>query len=116
MAKKDRDYLGEFEEIVMLAILRLRDNAYGVKIRQLIEEETGRSTSVGSIYTTLERLEGKGYISSWQGEATPARGGRAKRYFKVLGSGAAVLSETQEARRRMMTGLGTEWEPARSAV
>ena len=104
-------YLGEFEEIVLIAILRLRDNAYGVTIRSLIEEETKRTTSIGAVYTTLERLETKGYISSKQGEATPERGGRAKRYFKIEGAGVRVLNETTEMRSRLRRGLGPEWTP-----
>jgi PadR family transcriptional regulator, regulatory protein PadR len=104
-----QNYLGEFEEIVLLAILRLRDTAYGVSIRQLIEEETNRLTSIGAIYTTLERLEQKGYVRSHQGEATPERGGRAKKYFHVTGSGAVALNEAMEARRKLMSGLDDEW-------
>jgi PadR family transcriptional regulator, regulatory protein PadR len=93
-----KPYLGEFEELLLLAILRLRDNAYGMTIRQTVEEATGRSTSIGAIYTTLERLEQKGFISSRQGEPTPERGGRAKRYFAITGTGAQALADAQRAR------------------
>ncbi len=103
-------YLGEFEEIVLIAILRLGDNAYGVSIRQLIERETGRSVSIGGIYTTLERLERKGFITSWQGEATAERGGRAKRFFRVEGAGERAFNEAQQARKNIMAGLEPSWQ------
>jgi PadR family transcriptional regulator len=101
----NKPYLGEFEELMLLAILRLRDNAYGMTIRQTVEEATGRSTSIGQIYTTLERLEQKGFVSSRQGEATPERGGRAKKYFKVEGTGAQALNDAQRARDLLRSGL-----------
>ncbi len=82
MADKQQ-YLGEFEEIVLLAIMRLRDNAYGVTIWQTVEEVAERPTSIGAIYTTLERLEQKGFVSSWQGEPTAQRGGRAKTWWSA---------------------------------
>jgi len=78
-----RDYLGEFEHIVILALLRLADRAYGVTVRQEIEERTGREVSIGAIYATLDRLEAKGYVKSVVGEPTPERGGRSKRFFCV---------------------------------
>jgi DNA-binding PadR family transcriptional regulator len=97
-----KQYLGEFEELILLAVLVLRDNAYGVSIRDVIEQETGRAVSFGAIYTTLERLQQKGYVSSKQGERTPERGGRAKRYFRIEGMGESVLRETQKSRNRML--------------
>jgi PadR family transcriptional regulator, regulatory protein PadR len=109
--KTDRFYLGEFEEIVLLAILRLRDNAYGVSIRQLIEEETERTTSIGAVYTTLERLESKGYISSKHGEVTAERGGKAKRYFRIEGAGAEAINEATTARHKILTGKSPAWLP-----
>ncbi|MBA3243235.1 MAG: helix-turn-helix transcriptional regulator [Acidobacteria bacterium] len=105
-------YLGEFEELVLLAVLVLGDNAYGVSIRDLIEQETGRNVSFGAIYTTLERLKTKGYISSRQGEPTQERGGRAKRYFRIEGVGETALSEAQRGRDRMLklTKLKPAWQ------
>ncbi len=97
--------LGSFEEFVLFATLRLGENAYGVKIRQTVEEATGRSVSIGAIYATLDRLERKGFVSSWQGEATPERGGRAKRYFRVEGAGVQALNDTLAARNRLMKGI-----------
>jgi DNA-binding PadR family transcriptional regulator len=97
--------LGQFEEFILLALMRLRENAYGVTIRREIAERTGRDVSVGAVYTTLERLERKGYVSSWIGEATAERGGRAKRYFKIEAPGARALSEVTRAAARLAEGL-----------
>ena len=98
-------YLGEFEQLVMLAILRHREKAYGMIIRQEIEERTGRSTSIGAIYTTLERLENKGLVSSRKGEATPERGGRAKKYFSIRASGVRALERSRQVVQNMWDGL-----------
>ncbi len=102
---KQKDYLGHFEEIVLLAVLRLAEDAYGAKIRQTVAEALKKDVSIGAVYATLDRLERKGYIKSWQGEATPERGGRAKRYFRVEGAGAQALSDTNAARNRLAAGL-----------
>lgn len=103
MAKKSSNYIGEFEELVLLAILSQGDNAYGVTIRESLEDATGRSIAIGSLYTTLSRLEDKGLVQSWIGEPTAERGGRAKRHYKVKGSAEALLKEVQAARRRLMS-------------
>lgn len=100
-----KDYLGNFEEIVLMAVLRLRENAYGAKIRQTVAEAAKRDVSIGAVYATLDRLERKGYLKSWQGEATPERGGRAKRYFRVEGAGVQALNDTAAARSRLAEGL-----------
>ena len=112
--ENNQNSLGKFEEIVLLAILRLHQNAYGVNIRREIETETGRTTSVGAVYTTLERLEKKGYLSSRQGEATAERGGRAKRYFEIEGAGAEALNQTMIARKRLLTRVKTKRLPVRA--
>lgn len=104
-------YLGEFEEIVLLAILRLEENAYGVKIRQTVEQIGERPTSIGAIYTTLDRLEKKGYVSSKQGEATAERGGRAKRYFEATGLGLKALRQIHRVRDNMLRGVDIGLEP-----
>jgi DNA-binding PadR family transcriptional regulator len=104
----DNKLLGSFEEIVLLAILRLTTDAYGAQIRKTVEEATGRSVSIGAIYATLDRLERKHFVVSWQGEATPERGGRAKRYFRIESEGRQALYETQETRRRLGHGLGLD--------
>ena len=90
------DRLGRFEELVLLALVRLRET-YGVPIRREIAERTGRDVSFGAVYTTLERLERKGYVSSRTGEPTRERGGRAKRYFRIEAPGIRALNETREA-------------------
>lgn len=110
--KIQKDYLGHFEEIVLLAVLRLREDAYGAKIRQKVAEATERDVSIGAIYATLDRLERKGYLKSWQGAATPERGGRAKRYFKVEGAGVQALNNTNATRKRLMAGLGVGFDAA----
>ena len=103
-----REHLGEFEQIVLLAILRLGDNGYGVPIRREIEKRTRRSLTVGSLYSTLERLEQKGCITSWFGDPTPERGGRSKRYFKVKPLGLRALRESREALAAMWEGLESQ--------
>jgi PadR family transcriptional regulator len=99
--KKPSNYIGEFEELVLLAILSQGDNAYGVTIRQALEEATARSISIGSLYTTLSRLEDKGLVESWVGEPTAERGGRAKKHYKIKGSAQSLLREVQAARQRL---------------
>lgn len=98
-------YLGEFEHIVLLAVLRLDDNAYGVTVRQEIETRTGRDVSIGAIYATLSRLETKGLVRSRSGEPTPERGGRGKRLFRVTALGRRSMTEAQRVLARMLDGL-----------
>jgi PadR family transcriptional regulator PadR len=97
--------LGHFEELVLLALVRLRENAYGVTIRRELIERTGREVSIGAVYTALERLERKEYVSSRVGDPTPERGGRAKRYFKIEAPGQQALRETREAASRLAEGF-----------
>jgi len=99
-----RDNLGEFEQLVLLAILRLGGDAYGMRIRREIEERAKRATSIGALYLTLERLEQKGFIESDLGEATSERGGRAKRFFTVNPSGRERLRKSLGAVSRMAKG------------
>lgn len=101
----ERDYLGEFEHIVLLAVLRLADRAYGVSVRQEIEKRVGREVSIGAVYATLERLESKGYAKSYLGEPTRDRGGRSKRFFQVTARGVSAINRTQTALRKMIDGL-----------
>jgi PadR family transcriptional regulator PadR len=110
--KEPKEYLGHFEEIVLLAVLWLKEDAYGAKIRQKVAEATERDVSIGAVYATLDRLERKGYLKSWQGEATPERGGRAKRYFRVEGAGVQALNDTSGARNKLSAGLGLGFDPA----
>ena len=97
--------LGEFEQIVLLAILRLEENAYGVTIRAEIEVCTGREPAPGALYTTLDRLEEKGFVKSWMGDPTPQRGGRAKRFFAVSPQGVKAVAHAQQGFRRLLHGL-----------
>jgi DNA-binding PadR family transcriptional regulator len=99
------DYLGEFEHIVLLAILRVGSEAYGVTVRQEIQLRTKRDVSLGAVYATLDRLETKGYVRSHRGDPTPERGGRSKRFFRVTGKGMAAVNRTQHALRSMTEGL-----------
>jgi DNA-binding PadR family transcriptional regulator len=100
-----REHAGEFEQIVLLAVLRLGDNAYGVPVRREIEGRTKRSLTVGALYRTLDRLEEKGYVSSRMGEPAPERGGRSKRYFRIEPLGLRILRESREALAAMWEGL-----------
>lgn len=97
--------LGEFEQIVLLAILRLGDGAYGVSIRSEIIKRADRVPSPGSLYLTLDRLEEKGFLVSRMGDPTPERGGRAKRYFSVTRAGAEAVLRAQRAYRRLLEGV-----------
>lgn len=94
-----QDFLGEFEQMVLLAILRLGDEAYGLAVRAELEEVAGRRPSSGSLYTTLDRLEQKGLLSSRPGAPGGNRGGRRRRYLEVTPEGQAQL---QEARHRLL--------------
>ena len=105
MKNKEKDSLGEFEQMVLLAVLRLGDSAYAVTIRREIEDRTGRAVSRGAIYITLDRLEKKGYLVSRLADATGERGGRSKRYYEVRPVGAAALRESWSAMRKMWEGL-----------
>jgi PadR family transcriptional regulator PadR len=100
-----RDYLGEFEHIIVLALLRLEDQAYGVTVRQEIEVRIQREVSIGAVYATLDRLETKGYVKSHHGDPTPERGGRSKRFFRVTTKGVAAVNRTQRALQSMAEGL-----------
>ena len=97
--------LGEFEQSVLLAIVHLRADAYGVTIRREIESRTGRTVSIGALYTALERLERKGYVRSAQSDPTPQRGGRSKRHYGLQPSEGAALKRSREAMERMWAGL-----------
>jgi PadR family transcriptional regulator PadR len=97
--------LGEFEQVILLAILRLRDDAYGVTIRAELAERTGRTIAPGAIYTALERLETKGLITSRMSDPTPQRGGRAKRRVTVTAAGMEALTRSVQAFERLLDGL-----------
>jgi len=98
--------LGEFEQVVLLAILRLGESAYGVTIRAEIAKCTGRTPAPGALYTALDRMEAKGLVQSRLGDPTPQRGGRAKRYVKVTKKGLAAVIACQRSYQRLLQGLG----------
>ena len=100
-----RSHFGEFELMVILALMRLGEDAYGVPICREIEELTGRQVAVGSVYATLERLAEKGCVSSELGEPTAERGGRAKKYFRVTSKGIKEVRQTQRALMNLWSGL-----------
>src|SRR5678810_602801 len=100
-----RRHLTDFELMILLAILRTGDEAYGVPIAKEIEQTGKRSVLIGAIYTALDRLEGNGLVTSTYGDPTPERGGRAKRFFKVTGKGIRAVKDTQRAFTALWSGI-----------
>ena len=100
------DHLGRFEHFVLLAVMRLGDDAYGMMIRRELADHTGRDIAVGAIYTALARLERRGLVQSWLGEPTPERGGNAKRYYRVLAAGKKALDKADAALSALSRDLG----------
>jgi DNA-binding PadR family transcriptional regulator len=100
-----RAYLGEFEQLLLFALVQLDADAYGGRIRELIEARTGRTVSPGALYTALDRLEQRGLVSSSLGEATAQRGGKRKRYYRIEPTGAELLRRSHEAVTKMARGL-----------
>jgi DNA-binding PadR family transcriptional regulator len=86
--------LGQFQQLVLLTVVRLGSNAYGIPIQEELEKRSGREVSVGAVYTTLRRLQGKGLLTSWRGQPTPERGGRAKEYFAITARGTETLTDS----------------------
>src|SRR5687768_598780 len=97
--------LGELEQVVMLALLRVGPEAYGVPVRDEIERCTGRDLTLGTIYKTLTRLEDKGLVASWTGEPTAQRGGRRKKHYKATGAGRVAVRQSIEQLRTLTAGL-----------
>ncbi len=100
-----RSRLGDLEELVLLAVFRLGDDAYGASIRSELESHAGRAPSISTIYVTLLRMEEKGYVTSSLGEPTRERGGKAKRFFRLEPEGIRVLDSVRRIRERMWEGL-----------
>ena len=98
-------HLGEFEQIVLLSLIRLKENAYGAAIRQLLHDQIGRDVAIGALYSTLERMEKKGLVVSKLGEATAERGGRAKRFFNVTADDQSALKRARHAMDTMWHGV-----------
>ena len=103
-------YLGEFEYAVLLAVLQLRDAAYAVPIRELIEGRTTRAVARGALYTALERLETKGCLTSEMSDPLPERGGRSRRYYHVSAAGLASLRATRAALLALWKGVESQIE------
>lgn len=104
------DVLGEFEQLVMLTVLRLDDGAYTAAVRQELLERAGRDVSPGAVFTTLERLESRGLVASRYGDPTPERGGRRKRYYRLRAEGRRALARSVETMRRVAEGLEAKLE------
>ncbi len=100
------DSLGEFEHLVLLAVLRLGDGTYGVPIRDEIVERAGRDVSFGAVYSTLRRLESKGWIETWMSTPTPVKGGRSRKRVRLTPAGLETVQRAQERLARMTEGLG----------
>jgi PadR family transcriptional regulator PadR len=103
------DWLGEFEQLVLLAVLQ-QDEAYGASIAKAINERTGRDASAGAVYTTLDRLERRGMVTSTWGDATPERGGKRKRQFTLRPAGRDALARSMRAMRQMSRGVTPKLE------
>ena len=97
--------LGDFEQLVLLGVLRLGDEAYGAAIRQEIHVRSGRDVSINAVYTTLDRLEGKGLLRSWVGEPTAQRGGRRRKFYALRPAGVAAIRQAYHSLRAMADGL-----------
>jgi DNA-binding PadR family transcriptional regulator len=102
---RDLPPLGDFEMLVLLAILRVEGEAYGSVILNALQERAGRNVSRGALYVTLDRLESKGYVSSRPGDPAPSRGGRPRRYYTVKPTGLALLRQSLDALKHMSEGL-----------
>ena len=104
------DYLGEFEQMVLLSVLRLGDEAYGVSIHDELGRTTGREAKRGAVYVALERLAAKGYLTSHYGDPSAERGGRAKRFYTVEPAGRAALRASRDALMHLWNGIEPELE------
>ena len=98
-------HLGEFEQLVLLALLRLGKEAYGMTVRRELEETARRKATLGSVYGTLDRLEEKGLVTSWRADPEPVRGGHPRRYFQVTAEGELALRRSQRMMERMWDGV-----------
>jgi DNA-binding PadR family transcriptional regulator len=102
---KSKPVLGDFEQLVLLGVLRLGAGAYGAAIRQEIHARSRRDVSINAVYTTLDRLEGKGFLRSWTGEPTAQRGGRRRKFYEPTPAGVAALKQAYRAFTAMADGL-----------
>ncbi len=106
-----QEHLGEFEQMLLLSIMRLGDCSYGLAIKRELEAVTGRSPSSGSLYTTLDRMERKGLVESSAGESTQERGGRPRRYIKVTAEGQTLLVRSRSSLMALWDGLEGALDP-----
>jgi DNA-binding PadR family transcriptional regulator len=102
---REQSYLGEFELMVLLTVIRLGDEAYGVPLSRELAKMRGRDVAIGSVYAALDRLELKGLVASTLGESTPERGGRAKRYFRLTEQGLRSVHETRKVLNKLWKSL-----------
>ncbi len=102
--------LGDFETLLLLALVRLKERAYGATIHREIETRTSRSVAIGAVYTGLARLQRNGYVNATVGEPTPERGGRRKKFYELKPEGAAALGHSVLAHRSMTEGIEQELE------
>ena len=103
------DVLGEFEQLVLMALIVLGENAYGAAVRRLLRDQADRDVAAGAVYTTLQRLEDKGFVSSRPGKPTAARGGRAKRLFRIAPPGRWTLYQSLKTIEQMREALPLGW-------
>jgi PadR family transcriptional regulator, regulatory protein PadR len=103
--KQKAPVLGDFEQLVLLGVLRLGSGAYGAAIRQEIHQRSGRDVSINAVYTTLERLETKGLLHSWSGDPTPQRGGRRRKFYALRPTGLAAIRHAYHALTAMADGF-----------
>ena len=108
--KRKASALGDFEQLVLLGVLRLDHGAYGAAIRREIHERSGRDVSINAVYTTLDRLESKGLLKSWVGEPTAERGGRRRKFYALRPAGVAALRQAYHAFTAMSDGLQNRLE------
>ena len=106
-----QDVLGGFQQIVMLAVLRLGEDAYGTRIQQELESTAGRSVAISTIYVTMDRLSRRGFVQSWLADPTPVRGGKAKRYYRLTPDGLRALHASRLELDKMWDGVETKPEP-----
>jgi PadR family transcriptional regulator, regulatory protein PadR len=102
---KSDSALGDFEQLVLFGVLRLKDDAYGAAIRQEIHDQSGRDVSINAVYTTLDRLESKGLLKSWTGEPTPNRGGRRRKFYAMKPAGMHALRQAYKTVAAMASGF-----------
>ncbi len=108
--------LGDFEQLILLALVRLGDDAYGVTVRDEIEQRTGRAVSPGALYTALDRMETRGFVSSRLGEPTPQRGGKRKRLYTLQPAGERALAQIYDSLRLMASGMSAKLRAAKEGL